>query len=150
MILSAFNGDFLEADLENLRHCASTAGDVDLIDAFLDQVAANEDLLWKISKWENTNQSPHFNCKAIVCFQNEGYNIYRIRPLGKRLSKYRILYAYDAPYNELHFLAIVLKRQEQTTPNDPLTFFYNYEYEHPISKRIRDEYDNSNFTKTKR
>ena len=74
--------------------------------------------------------------------------MYRIRPLKGRLSKYRILYAYDSQENEIHLLAVVVKRlvllPEGTDPRD----FFNYEPNHAISVRIRNEYENSGFART--
>jgi hypothetical protein len=140
-----FNGDFLEKDLDKLRADPSTADDVDLLDAFLDEVAESVDAIWKLTKWKADHWPPHLNCCAIACFQNDGYNVYRIRPLTKRLSRYRILYAYDNKDEELHFLAVVVKKPENLPAGvDPIDF-YNYEPNHPISIRVRSEYDNSGF-----
>ncbi|WP_175541886.1 hypothetical protein [Polaromonas sp. YR568] len=142
-----FNGDFLEKDLDKLRANALTADDVDLLNAFLDEVAESVDALWKLTRWAADHFPPHLNCRAIACFQDDGYNLYRIRPLGPRLSKYRILYAYNNTVEELHFLAVVVKKPEKlpggADPND----FYNYEPNHPISDRVRHEYDYRRFSK---
>lgn len=149
IVLQIFNGDFLENDLGKLRADPTTANDVDLLNAFMDQVAESQDLLWKLAKWKEDHWSPHLNCRAIDCFQNDGYNVYRIRPLNRRLSKYRILYAYNSRDNEFHFLALVIKFDTFLSANTEPDSHYNYEPNHPISIRVRDEYDNSRFPNTK-
>ena len=146
MMLTVFNGDHLERDLEDLQNFADTANDVDLLNAFLDDVSEREDVLWKLLREKHEQQVPHFNCSLVRFFHNEGYNVYRIRPLTKRrLNKYRILYAYNAPANEIHFLAVVVKRSAPPHINLPSDKFYDYEANHPISIRIRSEYDNSSW-----
>jgi hypothetical protein len=57
------------------------------------------------------------------------------------------LYAYDNRAEELHFLAVVVKRPEKLPVGvDPFDF-YNYEPNHPISDRVRREYDYCRFAK---
>lgn len=144
-----FNGNFLEEDLQGLRSDPVTGNDVDLLNAFMDQVAESPEVLWKLAKWKEQHWSPYLNCSAIDCFQMQGYNVYRLRPLSKRLSKYRILYAYNAPMHEFHFLAVVVKRLEPSPIGSDPDYFYNYEPNHPISVRIRTEYDDSGFKNTR-
>lgn len=145
-----FNGNFLDDDLEKLRANPVTSTDADLLNAFMDQIAGSEEVLWKLLRWKDDHGSPHFNCRAIDCFQNDGYNIYRIRPLTRKLSKYRILYAYNTQANEFHFLAVVVKQIASIAVDAEPGDFYNYEFNHSISIRIRSEYDDSGFANTKR
>ena len=126
---------------------AAHARDVDLLNAFLDEIASSESALWKLSKWSDENARPFFNCKAVSCFQEKGYNVYRVRPLKGSLRKYRILYAYDAPRDEFHLLAVGIKPPDpMPSPPEPWSF-YNYEIDHPTSKCILREYDDRGFTK---
>lgn len=145
-----FDGDFLQEDLQKLRTNTATAKDVDLLNAFMDEIAESQDVLWKLSKWKEDHWSPYLNCRAIDCFQNEGYNVYRIRPLKGRLNKYRILYAFNAIANEFHFLAVVVKLTAPLPVGANPGDFYNYEYNHSISIRIRNEYNNGGFPNTRR
>jgi hypothetical protein len=136
-----FDGDHLGADFEGLLADPATAPDHDVLHVFLDELAGSEDALWKLIKWKGENAtSPFFNCAAIDCFQTAGYNLYRIRPLHSRLSKYRILYAYDNVNTEFHLLAVVIKRPN-TPPKVHDPRHYDYEEDHPISERVRNEYD---------
>lgn len=114
--------------------------DGDLIDAFLTQIAESEDAMWELTKWPGENANPFFNVKGVQMLQQQGYNIYRIRPLTRRLSKYRILYAYDAQHDDFYVLAIVMKRPAVLPPESLPNDFYNYENLHPITLRICDEY----------
>lgn len=149
MIPVVYDGDFIDKDLQILQADPNTGSDAHLIIALLDQIAGSEEIPWKLLHREDVHYSPYFNCKAITCFQNDGYNIYRIRPMEtSRLKKYRVLYAYDAPRNKLHLLAIVIKNQNTTSTNHTLNpYDYDYEYDHPVSIRIRSEYDNRSFAR---
>ncbi len=91
IVLKVYDGDDVENDLKGLSVRADSGSDADVIDAFLTQLAESEDALWKLTQWSANCDNPYFNCGAISCFQTAGYNIYRIRPLGRRLSRYRIL-----------------------------------------------------------
>ena len=142
-----FDGDHLDADLDLLRNDPETAGDVDLIDAFLTEVAESEDTKWTLLKWRGeTDSRPFLNCKAVRCFIDAKFNIYRLRPLRGRLSPYRVFYAYDAARNEIHLLAVV-KKTPVPPPLITKPFHYAYEPKHAIADRIRDEYEQRGFTK---
>ena len=150
IIFTSYDGDHLESDLSFIRensNNASGVNDADLLDAFLTQISENEELCWKLVKWESENNTPpFFNCKAINCFQEKGYNVYRLRPTTSLLKKYRIIYALNAQDNEIHYLAIAVKRPDRiTNATDP--YYYDYEPDHPISKRIFNEYDASGLPK---
>lgn len=104
--------------------------------------------MWKLCRWSDEHQSPHFNCKAITWLHDRGYNIYRIRPLRGRLRKYRILYLFDPTRDEFHLLAIVQKvAQSELRSDAPPWMSYNYERDHPITERVIREYDERKFTK---
>ncbi len=151
IVPQVFDGDHLGADFEALRSNASTSTDADLLDAFLDEIAGSDQAKWQLLKWiteHDARPALWFNCKAVVCFHDHGYNVSRIQPLAGRLRKYRVLYAYEKRHNELHFLAVVLKKPTAAPPDsDPR--HYNYELNHPISKRVRDEYDKREFAKAR-
>lgn len=151
IVPQVFDGDHLGADFEALRSNASTSTDADLLDAFLDEIAGSDQAKWQLLKWiteHDARPGLWFNCKAVVCFHDHGYNVSRIQPLAGRLRKYRVLYAYEKRRNELHFLAVVLKKPTAAPPDsDPRR--YNYELNHPISKRVRDEYDKREFAKVR-
>ena len=140
-MLGLYDGDYVQGDLDRLRATPSTAHDADMIDAFLTQIAESEDALWTLNKWSADFANPFFNCKAINCFQAAGYNIYRIRPLGGRISRYRILYAYDCQNDDYYVLAITTKKPDSLPPNTDLSAYYAYEPHHSISQRAKNEYD---------
>lgn len=140
-MLELFDGDHLATDLDNLRSDPSILDDADLIDAFLDQLAESEDALWSLVKWKGSHHNPYFNCSAIDCFQNEGYNVYRIRPQDGRLNKYRIIYAFDGVHNDFYLLAIVIKSPTTLQSGPKSDIHYNYEPSHPITRRVKSEYD---------
>lgn len=138
--IRAYDGDYLEKDFEALDVLNGDARDTDLLRAFLDLLDDSQDLLWKLTKWGDANhEHPMFNCKAIGCFHEKGYFVYRIRPFFGKLGRYRILYVYDGQDEAIHYLSVVKKKDEVTGEG------YNYEAEHPISRRIFDEYDGSGF-----
>jgi len=141
IVLRVYDGDHLEEDFEKLRAVPSTSKEADVIDAFLTQIAESEDALWTLNKWSAEFSNPHFNCKAINCFQDSGYNIYRIRPLGRRISQFRILYAYDQHNDDYYLLAITIKKPDVLPLGATLNDYYDYEPNHPISQRVRSEYE---------
>lgn len=141
IVPTVYDGDDLQAAFDLLAAEPSTKGDVDLLHAFLDEVATSESSTWELLKWDGENHvSPYFNCKAIRCFHADGFNLYRVRPLTIRLKKYRIIYAYDRDENEIHLLYIVIPVKDSTPPPPP-ELHYDYSAKHIISSRIRSEYE---------
>lgn len=106
-----------------------------------------------LARWKDQNNKPFFNVKALDCFQNEGYNIYRLRPLGTRLTRYRIVYAYDNEYDDFYLLAVTEKPLEisenKLLSNLMHNRIYNYEPDHHITKRIKDDYDRLHIPKVR-
>lgn len=129
-----YDGDHLEDDLARMP-------DGDLIDAFLTGVSTSDDAIRELTKWPGENANPFFNAKGVQTLQQQGYNIYRIRPLSRRLRKYRILFAYDKQHDDFYVLAIAMKRPAALSPENLPDDFYNYEHNHPITKRICRECD---------
>ena len=122
-MIEIYEGDYFEDDLSGLD-------ERDLINVFLDELEDSPKVLDELTKWNSEhNSNPMFNVKAIVEFHKKGFNLYRIRPLAKRINKYRIIYAYNGLRDEIYLLAIVKKEE------------YNYEPNNSISQRIFDEYD---------
>lgn len=147
-MIQAYNGDHLDEDLQTLEELNGSTAHADQLRAFLDHVSEAEDLLWKLTKWSDSNgEHPKFNCKAITCFHQRGYYLYRIRFFLGELSRYRVIYMYDGQNDEVHYLAIVRKKDEKLTEKDNRKEDYNYESEHPISARIIDEYERTGFPK---
>lgn len=135
-----YDGDHLNDDLNILRNNPATKRDVALLTAFLDEVASSEDARWQLLRRSAENfVSPYFNCRAIECFQDDGFNLYRLRPLRSRLQKYRIIYAFDTTDASLHLLAVVVAVKDLNPPPPP-ELHYDYAKNHHISQRIRDEY----------
>ncbi|CAG2136849.1 hypothetical protein [Cupriavidus plantarum] len=137
MTLSLYDGAHVAADLERIR--SKVPEDADLLDAFLNEVAESQHAIWALSRWQAEHPDPLFSVRAIDCCHADGYNVYRIRPL-KLLWRYRVLYAFDAPMDEFHVLAIVSKKHHDA-PAAIDADSYGYEPTHPISQRVRDEYD---------
>lgn len=122
-MIEIYEGDYFESDLSVLDEC-------DIINAFLDELEDSQKVLDELTKWDaEHNSNPMFNVKAIVEFHKKGFNLYRIRPLVKRINKYRIIYAYNGQKDEIYLLAIVKKGE------------YNYEPDDPVSQRVFGEYD---------
>lgn len=137
MTLYLYDGVHVGADLEQIRD--TVPQDAELLDAFLNEVADSQEAIWSLSSWSAEHPDPLFNVRAIGCCHADGYNVYRIRPL-KLLWRYRVIYAFDASMDEFHVLAIVRKKHHDAPAAiDPDC--YGYEPLHPISKRVRDEYD---------
>jgi len=149
-----FDTDDSDLDLEELAQIAER--DADLIGVFLDQIDESDDAKWQLSKWPAENSLPHFNVKGVESLQQRGYNIYRLRPLGARLRKFRILYAYDAVHDDFYLLAVVVKNPGSEAelnamlPGFPLHKTYNYEPDHPITQRICERYDGLQIPRTRR
>jgi hypothetical protein len=144
--LQLFDGDFVDEDLARLKSTGTSQSTLDLLNAFIDEVAGSDDALWKLVRRKESSWDPYFNCQAIEFFQNDGYNVYRLRPLATRLAEFRVLYALDAPREELHLLAIVRKRSPADNIS-PQTHLYAYEPSHHISVRVRSEYDSKDFAR---
>ena len=141
--LSLYDGAHVATDLERIR--GTVPQDADLLDAFLDEVGGSQDAIWAMSSWNAEHPDPLFNVRAIGCCHTCGYNVYRIRPL-RMLWRYRIIYAFDARMDEFHVLAIVRKKHHDAPAAiDPDS--YGYEPTHPISQRVRDEYDHLRITR---
>lgn len=143
-----YDGDYIRDDLDALRRNPATARHADMLDAFLSEVAGSEEALWELKEWsvERTFPDPIFNVKALVELQNEGYNLYRLRPL-RALRGYRVIYAYDPAANDSFYaLAIVRKAPPGAEMTDD---YYNYERNHPITERVIKEYDDLRIPRTR-
>jgi len=142
-VIEIYEGNHIDEDLDFIQSSPLyVAKDADLIRAFLEQIAISDEAKWSLIKWSALNPSPHFNESAIAWMQKAGYNLYRIRPLSKRLKQYRILYAYNGHVDEVYLLSIVVKKPETLPMNPPNTGYeyYDYETNHRITKRVIDEY----------
>ncbi|MFM0435933.1 hypothetical protein PQQ84_05690 [Paraburkholderia strydomiana] len=135
------NGSHLVQDLEAISQREGSTRTADKIDAFLDEMDASEDAIWKLTRdyAEQNYPAPIFNCRIVRFFAERGYFVYRLRPL-KALGQFRILYAYDGKDEQIHLLAVVRKRPEGPEFEKDVTY-YGYEPDHPISKRVMAEYD---------
>ena len=143
-MIEIYEGDHTEADLNFIQsNPLYEVLDDDLIRVFLEQMAVSEDAKWSLTKWKADNQSPHFNVSAIASMQSAGFNLYRIRPLSRRLRKYRILYAYNGQSDEIYLLAVVVKIPDPlpANPIDGGYEYYDYKPNHRITKRVLSEYD---------
>lgn len=134
-------GDSYQSDLEYLVEHSVHKDIATLIHAFIVQVDESNDAKWCLTQWKGENDNPFFNVRAINTLQSQGFNIYRVRPLGSRLSRYRILYAYDSEYDDFYLLAVVEKPPENEVGTVTHDRVYNYEHDHAITKRICEEYD---------
>ncbi|MBB2930990.1 hypothetical protein [Paraburkholderia silvatlantica] len=134
---------------EDLAHIeARSPDDADDIWAFLEIVDGSDELKDRLCAWHyrQTHEDPQFDCKAVVSLQGEGYNIYRMYSLEMEWGRkhYRILYAYEAatePDEDMfHILAVVMKRIDDT-PQELRVEAYDYEPDHPITDRVRRDYE---------
>lgn len=137
-----FDGDHLGADMRALKGICPPS-DVDLLWAFLDEVAGSADAVWKLPRWTAEHSSPYFNVRAIDCLQDARYNVYRLRPLAGRLQQFRVIYAFHNTADEFHLLAAV--RKLHVPPVPPTSHDYDYQPQHPITQRICAEYDSRGF-----
>lgn len=138
-MIEIYEGDYFQADLDFIKsNPLYTAGDDNLILAFLVQLSESDDAKWSMTKWRVEHSNPHFNISAISSMQKLGFNCYRIRPLSKRLKKYRILYAYNGHIDEVYLLAIVFKKPDTCSILNGE--YYDYEPNHRITQRMLNEY----------
>ncbi|WP_244828463.1 hypothetical protein [Caballeronia sp. TF1N1] len=139
-----YDGNHLHADLRLIR---AEWGEKQAIkiEAFLDELGSNDDAMWALMQRKQVRQfeRPFFNSCAIEWMLEDGYNMYRLRPI-RPMSEYRVLYAFDAEHEEFHVLAIVRKKP-RTAPDYDQRKFYDYERDHRISIRVLDEYDDLGF-----
>ena len=135
-----YTGDHVESDLQTIAD-RNGRNDADDLRSFLEELGSREDALWQLVRHrsERTYPSPTFNSRMIEILLGERYNIGRIRPVP-RLSKYRILYAYDNQHDDIYVLAIVEKLPVDVANAVPERY-YDYERNHPVTSRIVDEYD---------
>ena len=137
--------DNSEADLALIE--SRSPDDADDIWAFLEVMDGSDDLMGRLCSWHyrQTHENPQFDCKAVVSLQQEGFNVYRMYSLEMEWGKrhYRILYAYQPAAHladeVFHILAVVLKRANDTPP-ELRDEAYDYEFDHPITARVRDDY----------
>ncbi len=151
IVQAIYYGDHFEEDLEVLRAGRVYAAHADMIEAFLAEVDANSDAMWKLIQWDEKHAQPYFNCKAITWMQDLGFNVYRLRPLKGALRDYRLVYAYRSSPGREEFEMLAIGRKPSTPPphSPTLTLLYDYEKDHPITKRICDEYERRGFPKTR-
>jgi hypothetical protein len=112
-----------------------------LMRALMVQIDESVDAQRCLVEWRGENKNPFFTVSAIDCFQNQGLNVYRLRPLGNILRRYRVIYAYDNEYDNFHLLAVVEKPPENENGVVAHNRVYNYEPDHFITHRIIHEYD---------
>ncbi len=117
-----------EADLDELYrtdpHAAAT------IDAFLDEVAASQDLLDRFSQQGFTSgpAGTQFNVSRWQELWRR-FNLWRAKLLNtpNRASAYRIVYAFHPRELRYYILAVVHRN-------------FDYDPQHPVSRRIVDAY----------
>lgn len=102
------------------------------IEVALEEIYDNPELYEHLNEkgFRNYNGSPDFDVDWFSQLHKERLNVYRIKiwyPDGS-LSKYRVIYAYDAKHDCFHVLA-VLNRSN------------SYDIEHPTIKRVRADYE---------
>ena len=136
-------------DLENFQldtdPCVGENADV-LYNLLID-IDESPDILWTLSAREQQNSDPHFNVKTVDSLQAKGFNVSRLRPLSRRLKDFRVIYAFDAEYEDFYVLAIVRKLQAVLNIENKESF--NYEPNHPITKRVCELYDAINIPRIK-
>ncbi len=143
-MIDLYPGDYFYKDLAGITSKREyRRGDEHLIEAFLSELVANEDAQWSLTKLKTEHYSPHFSVRGVVLFQRRGFNVYRLRPFFKGLSKYRVLYAYDGQQEEIYLLAVVVKKPEDQQIQVDLSgeYYYDYEPNHWITKRVMAEYE---------
>lgn len=137
-----------QADIDAFKADPARENDAYLLEAFIERIAGLDDLSPILRQWPGEHVDPSFNTKGFSEQQRAGYNLYRLRPLTRRLWEYRILYAYDSEYEDIYILAVVIKRPEHLPAQSSERDFYNYEHDHPITQRIRNDYERYNFPRT--
>lgn len=137
-----YTGDFYLEDLQYLAEHSSNKHIEAFMQVFLGQIEESKDAIWCLSEWKEENKNPFFNVRAINHLQQQGYNLYRLRPLGSsNLNRYRVIYAYDNEYDDFYLLAVVEKPPKEETGKTVHDRIYNYEEDHAIIKRVCEEYD---------
>lgn len=136
-----YYGDRIEEDFASLETTKEGAEVANVIRALIVEISASEDAMWKLARRRGEYRNPSFNSKAIEFLQKQNYNLYRIRPEFSLASQYRVIYAYDSETEEFFALAVVRKKPEAVSTGDFQENYYDYENNHPITKRVCDEYE---------
>jgi len=99
--------------------------------ALLEQLEADEELLDRLTELNfGEYESEEFHVTPIVHEQNKNRNIWRLKvwDLENLGLKYRVIYGYVGRPKKYHVFAVVDRD-------------FNYEENHPITKRIQEAYD---------
>lgn len=140
IVIQLYDGDHIQADIDLLRR-EGLESDMDMLEAFLNDVACCEDAMWVLCRRRDEFPHPAFNCRVIECFLRRGYNISRLRPLRGRLSQYRVIYAFNHQTDEITLLAVTRKKPDPMPTGATNDDYYNYQQEHPVTRRVEREYE---------
>jgi hypothetical protein len=140
--------DNAQLDIDRLSQIPARQVHARLLTALFEHIGELEDSARVLTQWPGYNANPAFNTKGFTHWQNRGYNLYRLRPLTQQLWEYRVLYAYDAEYEDIYVLAVVIKRPNAVPANASAGDYYNYENDHLITKRVCDDYDSFGIPRT--
>lgn len=141
IVPALYYGDEIDGDFANLEATAEGAAMANVIRALLVEISASQDAMWMLTSRQGEYRHPSFNSKAIEFLQRQDYNLYRIRPEFSLANQYRVIYAYDSKTDEFFALAVVRKKPRGLSDGDHKENYYDYENNHPITKRVCDEYE---------
>lgn len=114
------------ADLEALWADPRTEEAAAAIDVLLQEIECDQDLLDALTAHDyGANKTKRFHVSKWVEYWRNGANIWRLKiwELEKVRLNYRIIYAYEIKEQKYHVLAVVPRE-------------FDYDTEHPISRRI--------------
>ena len=129
---------------DDLEEIIATDEDVGLkIFRLVEELQDDQDLLDRLSQRDYGGWPKHpqprnafFNTGMWGKAQGAQMNLWRLRFFDREISGYRLIYAFFPPQS--YILLAIAKKAEVENLNDEN---FNYELCHPISKRIRKDYE---------
>lgn len=139
--MEVFFTEEFEEDLAQIALDPNLRGEEMEIYAYFEELCASHSDLLTLTKHGNVIYSPWGQVSKVINLQDQGYCIYRLKPLPPKghLGKYRFIYAHDIEFDDFYLLAIVKKIYLNGQP-DPRYKIYDYELQNPLTLRIIQQY----------
>jgi len=140
--MDVFFTDDFDRDLDEIASDPNLRGDEMEIYAYVEELCASCRALLTLTKHGQVIYSPWGQVSKVLGLHQQGYGIYRLKPLPPKgsLGKYRFIYAHDVEFDDFYLLAIVKKFYSGDQP-DPRYKIYDYELQDPLTQRIVQQYE---------
>lgn len=140
-------------DILDIRFSDDAENDLDRLDEetqisieiFLEEVLNKPAAMLAMARG-STHYDPWFDTVLLGVFARQRYNVSRLKSFESNIAKYRYLYTPDFDALEFYFMAIA----ERLNLRDPQPHQYDYEPDHPITRRVIDCYESQGFPKLSR